>query len=333
LFESVRDNPSAEDLPDDPDPENRAGELKWASGALDGVLGHHSGSSRTGDTANTVGQALRGLLNRASDTNLFQLNHAVTREPVLSYLDAFLSQLSSDPLIEDRSRLAAIGRYFVIHSAQREATKFGAALLGVTGSESDVEAIATIGGHDEFTLYSAAAMENLLANPARHLWSLAKRVNGWGRIQAVERLAATTDPEIRAWLLRDGFRNDIMDEYLACICARAGRLHEALQTPVIDTALPNGAADILRVLINGSGGPAEDIDDYEHAPQAAESYLNHIWIREESDGRHFLAVKALRDFMRRPDAWETREPKGWNPVLRKNLTAACEQILSHPRRT
>jgi hypothetical protein len=40
-------------------------------------------------------------------------------------------------------------------------------------------------------------------------------VAGWGRIQTVRRLAGTQDPQIKAWLLRHGFRNQIMDEYLA----------------------------------------------------------------------------------------------------------------------
>ncbi|MGH9455282.1 MAG: hypothetical protein ACRD2O_15080 [Terriglobia bacterium] len=88
-------------------------------------------------------------------------------------------------------------------------------------------------------------------------------VHGWGRIQIVDRLVRTHDPQIQAWLLREGFRNSVMDEYLACICARADRLHEALKASGVDRPLLDGAAGIFRALI--AGGPAEGIDEYEHA--------------------------------------------------------------------
>jgi hypothetical protein len=44
------------------------------------------------------------------------------------------------------------------------------------------------------------------------LWSLAKSVDGWGRIQSVERLKKTERDDIQDWLVRDGFRNQVMDE-------------------------------------------------------------------------------------------------------------------------
>ena len=42
------------------------------------------------------------------------------------------------------------------------------------------------------------------------LWALACLVNGWGRIHIIERLAETRDEQIKAWMLRDGFQNEIM---------------------------------------------------------------------------------------------------------------------------
>jgi len=80
------------------------------------------------------------------------------------------------------------------------------------------------------TLFPAVPIQNLSPTYERDLWELAKTVEGWGRIHLVERLAHAEDHEIRAWLLREGFRNAVMGEYVACICARAGRLHEALRT-------------------------------------------------------------------------------------------------------
>ena len=47
-------------------------------------------------------------------------------------------------------------------------------------------------------------------------------------------------------MLCEGFRNDIMDEYLAGICARTGKLHEALSANDIDRALLDGPPESSR---------------------------------------------------------------------------------------
>lgn len=293
---------------------------------MDGVFGHHTSSGEELQRTTLVLEALKSLIRRASDENLSKLVDAVADGPTLGYIDVLLPKISAELLPRERVKLAAIGRYFVTRSAQREATKFGIALLGITGSDSDVELFTTVGSHSEFTLYSAVALNNLIPEADKHLWRLAQNVTGWGRVQAVERLVNTTNPEIQAWLIGEGFRNAVMDEYLACICARTGQLHVALSNNVVDVALLNGAADILRALI--AGGPAEGIDDYEHAAGVAELYLNHVWARNDLDLRHYLSVKSLREFMDTPDGWENREAKGWTPTLRTNLVALCDEILS-----
>ena len=98
------------------------------------------------------------------------------------------------------------------------------------------------------------------------LWELAKTVDGWGRIHIVERLAETERPEIKDWLLREGYRNSIMYEYLAYTCATAGNLLTALSGEHVDRDLLTSAGDIIQALI--SGGPAEDMDGYEEGATA-----------------------------------------------------------------
>jgi hypothetical protein len=99
------------------------------------------------------------------------------------------------------------------------------------------------------------------------VYEVARRVEGWGRIHAVERLAGSTTPEIRAWLLRGGFRNGVMDEYLAYIAATTGHLYEALLDPAPDRELLTGAGGILAAL-SDLGGPAKDMRHYPDAVPA-----------------------------------------------------------------
>src|SRR6516225_10111196 len=163
---------------------------------------------------------------------------------------------------------------FVTESPDREPVKFGIAILGLFRVPEDQELFQTLGRHDEFTLFCAVALANAAENSEESLWTLARNVCGWGRIHVVERLARTANPAIKGWLLREGFRNSVMYEYLAGICARGGGLLAALSEPHVDRELLTSAGEMIRALI--SGGPAEGIDDYEDARPVIESYLGHM---------------------------------------------------------
>jgi hypothetical protein len=70
----------------------------------------------------------------------------------------------------------------------------------------------------------------------------------------VERLRETTDPDIRSWILREGYRNSIMHEYLAYIAATTGGLLEALRAETVDRRLLTAAGQILQALDRGRAG-------------------------------------------------------------------------------
>jgi hypothetical protein len=212
------------------------------------------------------------------------------------------------------SRVAEVGRYFATRAADRECTKLGILLLELAGEDRDRPVLEALALHDEFTLYAALALCKLSSDPENVLWQLAQSVHGWGRVQVVERLDETKNPSIQAWMLRDGFRNDIMDEYLAGICARTGRLHEALSGRDVDRALLDGAAGIIKALL--SGGPADSIEDYPEGPTAMRGYLRHVDQTSDLGLEHLLCIGRLRYFLSDAAGWEDRYSKGW--------TSACE---------
>ena len=199
-------------------------------------------------------------------------------------------------------------------------------MLGLFRNAADVEIYQTLGRHDEFTLYCALALGNSEQEPDDALWELARNVSGWGRIHVVERLAQTTHPAIKAWLLREGFRNDVMYEYLAGTCARAGGLLAALSEDQVDQELLTATGEILQALI--AGGPAEGIDDYEDACPVIESYLGHMASSAQTVG-DYLHVDAIQRYLAGEDAcWADRYESGWSPERRDRLRALCEVILS-----
>ena len=117
-----------------------------------------------------------------------------------------------------------VGHWLAATATERGPVKLGIALLGVAGVGSAAGLLRTLGAHDEFTLYAAVAFGNGVEDGESEIWSLATVVDGWGRIHCVERLRHTSDPAIRRWILRTGFRNSVMYEYLAYIAATTGGL-------------------------------------------------------------------------------------------------------------
>jgi hypothetical protein len=224
----------------------------------------------------------------------------------------------------DRDALHRLGRWLATTASDRGAVKGGIAILGLTGVASDVDVVRALGAHEEFTLYAAVALANGLAEPESELWALASAVDGWGRIHCVERLRNTADPEIRSWILREGYRNSIMYEYLAYIAATTGGLLDALRHEDVDREVLTAAGDILEALV--MGGPAEDLDDYESGTDAVEAFLGHMESRAETLG-DFHAVAAIRSYLSRDDGWESCSQRGWTATRREAFEARCDEIL------
>jgi hypothetical protein len=247
----------------------------------------------------------------------------------------------ADPLLEavlarkdlDLERLRSFARWLVTRAPDRTAVKIGVALLGIFRGDADRDLFLTLGRHDEFTLFAAVALQNSLPDPEPALFELAKSVDGWGRIQTVERLKATKDPGVKRWMLREGYKNSIMYEYLAHLCASVGDLRSALDAPEVDDALLAGAGDILRALIAGQGGPAEGIDDYPDGAVVTVHYLRHLRAHLSNAAlRQLMTLYTLKGFVDEPDEdWGKREPIGWTSDVRRAVRAQSEALIAAPR--
>ncbi|MFO7561721.1 MAG: hypothetical protein R6X02_03670 [Enhygromyxa sp.] len=345
IFEYVRERIEAEpapapapepstlfELPDEA--EQQRGSMRWAAGALDGVMGRHGKIEDERLRAKQIVKGVRDLLSATTPANLEHLTRLLTRSPVLGVLDDVLSELVGTGDL-DPDRFHELALFLVRTAPDREVVKLGISMLGVLVGCDERETLLTLGRHEEFTLFSAVALASTLEQSDTALWELAKRVRGWGRIHAVERLMDSGDPEIRGWLLREGFRNDVMDEYLAHGCAVAGDLAGALEADIIDDALLDGAAAIFSALL--TGGPAEDIEDYEQAPRASEAYLRHLVRRPEHrplELLHLLVAEQLREFIgpagEQLDDDETLRELGWTLEIRARVLDMCERVAARP---
>jgi hypothetical protein len=303
--------------------------IRWAAGAFDGAFGHHGGGASEADTAQEILAALRAALAKASRPNVERLYGLLAENSALEYVDPLLEKIAADREL-DPERLRTVARWIATRAADRNAVKAAVAVLGLFPGEEDRELLLTLGRHEELTLYAAVALANALPSPDETLWELGCNVAGWGRIQVVERLAKTRDPRIRRWLLVEGYRNSVMIEYTAAICARAGGLRAELGKEDPGEDVITAAGDLLVALIEGEEGPSEGIGSYEDGGLVVERFLEHLRSRAR-DLDHFVAVDHIQSFLLDEEVdWETLERFGWTPERRNLLLRDCEEIRARP---
>jgi hypothetical protein len=316
--------PGGEDLPGTA---TSATEVRWMAGARDGVASHHFATT-VSDT--DIGELItlmgRTISRRFRPVEFGKLYERLRTQTTLAYVDELVGAVARSAL--PRSGVGELARRLAANGRHPEPVKTGIALLAISGTPGDRDLLLTLGRHEELTLYCAVAIAHCQPQPDRVLWSLARTVDGWGRIQTIERLAGTGDEDISDWIVRHGFRNKVMIEYLAYIAATTGRLADRLEAAQTDDELVDAAGEIISALI--SGGPAQDIDDLQDAPRLLEAYLR---LTSEQAARlgQFVAVDHIRGFLDRDDGWPERYQRDWTAASRTRLTSTCAQILAWPR--
>ncbi|WNS41531.1 limonene hydroxylase [Paenibacillus sp. MMS20-IR301] len=298
--------------------------IRWVAGGLDGAFGHHAAPDKMTDEARELVQLLAKQSRKPKNATRKALYAKLVKTDVSGKIDAIIDEVRKQPGIQPDSVFLE-GKWLAEHAAHRNAVKFGIAMLGLFQNGQVKELLLTLGRHEEFTLYAMVAIHNGMEDSNQVLFELAHQVHGWGKIHIVERLEPANQ-KIKDWMLRQGCHNNIMNEYLACTCARNGGLHEALSAERVDSALLHGATDIIEALLNG--GPAEDIDDYEHAPQVILDYVR--LIREAgSTAKHLSVIFSIHYFLaEEEEKWTARKSAGWSEPLRSEIREACGSIMA-----
>lgn len=338
------------DLPDGELSDWDLGEIRFADGALDGILLNHTLSPEDEESESRAAglvDAVEAVTVSLAEEDMERLYNMAREESLVTAGDAVLEALRGRESI-DRERLWAVGKWLVETAAHREPLKLGIMILGLGATDEDIDNLKVLARHDEFTLFAAVAIGNLCEEPADHWLELAGTVRGWGKIHLVERLAdaAPRRADIRDWLLRKGCDNEIEDGYLAYLCATAGDLDGALSAESIDDELLDGACTIILSMIEG-GGPSVDIQGYAEGPVAVDHLLRHLEHRCDSLERLY-AVVMIAEWLRwlrpvhdvafleereGPDE-QTREElrtMGWSDLLRRELIGRAECVLRAPQ--
>lgn len=326
-----------------PDETPATGEFRMPSVVLDGVRSHHFRPERPGEAeidaiADEFARLGRSDSPRASDAqSLAGLHDALASVSAIGLADPLATAIRSRDLPQERLR--AVARRLALGASRREPVKAAIVVLGTCGDRRDRDLLVLLGSLEEFTLYAVVAILATQPDGERAVFEVAQRVQNWGRIHAVKRLSGSQDPEIRAWLLRAGFRNGVMNEYLAHVAAMTGGLYEALLDRSPDPELIAGAGEILQALAQ-LRGPAKDMRHYPDAVPAIHRFAELAAEREPTlDVLHSLL--SLGRFADREAGfdWPEGEPArlsarfgellarpAWPELVRGCLAAPADQL-------
>ena len=274
-------------------------QIRFMVGAMDGIGVFHMGKGKPDKAAGKILRLLKADWRSGSDSRE-EIAALLREHNAAALMDVILDGLRKNHNNVDLRVMLGYACALVLESDKEELVKLGIALLGLVKLDSKPElqeVIATLGLYDEFTLYAIVAASHW-ATGNDIIFSIAQKVDGWGKIHAVERLEPATE-EIRQWLLRHGCENRIMDAYLGLECAQKGDMIEALRQEALDNELFDGIAVIIDALLDE--GPVEGVSAYEHAEEALSRYLRFA-------GQHCTTLQHLRHILNL-QAWLADEEK------------------------
>jgi len=250
-------------------------ELAYAPGAMDGIGVYHMGGSRDLKTeTERIVCLIRKYLKTGDVSLINDIEVALTEHRALFLVDPLLQSIRENKDSIDINKLIEFAVSLVKTSENTELVKLGISFLGLFDLgkyESINNIVAIIALCDEFTLFSVVAASKWSDGTGLIFW-IAQRVNGWGKIHAIERLEPETE-KIRDWILRNGCSNGVMDAYLGLTCAVKGNLISALRKDHIDDELFDSISTVIGAMLDE--GPVDGISEYEHAQEALEQYLRH----------------------------------------------------------
>lgn len=274
------------ELPVDFEAEERVyndNELRFAPGAIEGILGHHSAGKQTMDG---FMELLKQYLSMAEETamKLFE-KEKCDEVQIATMRKAILQEILDNKEQYEAKCLYKMGWYFAENGTRCNTVKLGLTLLALfdlSNNERLCYVLKNLGYCEEFTDYVLMNTYEWEEKKKQDFYfELAQKLRGWGKIDVVEMLEADTE-EKKTWILSYGCRNSIMYSYLGLVCAVKGELYERLKRGKLTEEEFSGATDIVEGLLEE--GPCAGMSVLDKAAEITMLYL-------EEAGRHSINME------------------------------------------
>ena len=306
-----------------------AGKVRFADGAMDGMLMYHAMGTPLDENGRVKMQELVQLISDASQDSIEKVQAAdetleafVKNHRAISVIDEVQGYIRENSKDLNAPNIYHYGLRQVLTADNKECVKFGLELLELftLKEERAKEAVRTLGLCDEFTLFSLFIIMQW-ENGNDEIFELAKKVNGWGKVHAVERLEPTTE-EIKDWLLKEGIKNQILPEYSALVCFEKAEVEKRLLEKTagsITTKEFQSISSILSAML--SEGPMEGISAVENRHDILMAYLGHAKVFSEKDALELSDYEDILSIQRYADA---------DAVADAVLSETCKAFFEQP---
>lgn len=247
--------------------------IKMAPGALDGInIYHFSPQQPTEEDCQNMADAV--AIASSGDTKeayrlLLELGRKHRAINIIDELQDCVRKHADELDAEQVYRFAVLD--LLLEGRDIECVKFGLELLELFGEpdENVKQIVRNLGLYTEFTIFSVFNMK-LWENGNEEIFRLAKNVEGWGRVHAIERLEPETQ-EIRDWLLFEACNDSILGSYNGLTCVINSGVAERLKGRVTDKEY-SAIGQLMGNIINE--GPVAGISELPEAESVLADYVS-----------------------------------------------------------
>lgn len=295
-----------------PEPEDGR-QIRYADGAMDGIALYHMPRAQMDEAGmDLMSRAVRSAAagnHEEADLDFARLGKIMRAVSVIDQLQSYIME-NADQLPTEEVFQSAL--YLMVNSTDRESVKFGLSIMELFADvEEEIrEIIRTLGLSDEFTIFS---VWNMLKweNGNQEIFNLIRKVRGWGRIHALQRLKPET-PEISEWILLSGIDNDVMAAYSALPAWTKADVYRRLRKPMSQEEF-EAIGRILQALLDE--GPVAGISRVLHV---SEDIMRYLSLADEFDLgiEEYETIQALQ-------RWAESEE-----VSQPEIAGRCAEILA-----
>lgn len=249
----------------------------------------------------------------------------------ITYLSPLIDKIEQDETLVSHEIYFQLILWILKQSPDKNPIKIALGLLGSFRDNTSQRLLLLFALHPEFTLYAIRSLKLRLSCEEFEpfLYSLGQRTKGWGRIQFIEHLPSTLSASNRYWLLTEGYKNNVMTEYVAYDCVTKGALLEMLNTHPLDNELLLGCSDLLRALLNG--GPTKDIYDYAEGARACKTFISQVDTLPPRELKLLYCVCEIADFVQNSgEDWLLLEALGWDDHGQQQIMSVSHNIIQKP---
>ena len=245
---------------------------------------------------------------------------------LIDYLDTFIFAMQQEQFSQEA--LMKEAQWLYEHAAHREVAKLGIALFGFCDASIMKERLQKIAQHEEFTGVVLFALQQSRQLQNTFVFTLCQQLPSWGKVAAIDFLDADSEA-IRTWLLTQAIHSTVLPEYIAMYCVEKGKLDIVLHEKTITAAQYEGAASLIRVLLESH---LEDrLDVYEFTGQMMQRFAYHSKAHAVTP-THFYTLALIARYMEKEDVqWDELYRVSWQPFQRHMTTEAIAEIAEQPQ--